>query len=75
LGRLEGMVVRKLVERSGRGVTLTEQGERLIGYARRIQMLDDEALAALECGQEATRVRFGMPDDDLESVGCELMQA
>ncbi|ELQ10108.1 LysR family transcriptional regulator [Pseudomonas syringae BRIP39023] len=75
LGRLEARVGRKLLERSRRGVTLTEHGERLIGYARRIQMLEDEALAALDCGQEAARVRIGMPDDYLESLGCELMQA
>lgn len=75
LGRLEARVGRKLLERSRRGVTLTEHGERLIGYARRIQMLEDEALTALECGQEATRIRIGMPDDYLETLGCELMQA
>lgn len=74
VGRLEARVGRKLLERSRRGVTLTEHGERLIGYARRIQMLEDEALAALECGQEATRIRIGMPDDYLETLGCELMQ-
>lgn len=75
LGRLETRVGRKLLERARRGVTLTEHGERLIGYARRIQMLEDEALAALECGQEATRIRIGMPDDYLETLGCALMQA
>ena len=75
LGRLEARVGRKLLERSRKGVALTEHGERLIGYARRIQMLEDEALAALDCGQEATRLRIGMPDDYLETLGCELMQA
>ncbi|EPM66107.1 LysR family transcriptional regulator, partial [Pseudomonas syringae pv. actinidiae ICMP 18804] len=38
------------------------------------QMLEDEALAALDCAQEASRVRIGMPDDYLESLGCELLQ-
>lgn len=75
LGRLEARVGRKLLERSRRGVALTDHGERLIGYARRIQMLEDEALMALECGQEATSIRIGMPDDYLETLGCELMQA
>lgn len=74
LARLEDRLGCKLVERSRRGVALTEQGERLIGYARRIQMLEDEALMALQCTQEATRLRIGMPDDYLESIGCELMQ-
>lgn len=73
LGRLEARVGRKLLERSRRGVTLTEYGERLIGYARRIQVLEDEALASLECYQSAARIRVGMPDDYLETLGCELM--
>ncbi|MBD1551386.1 LysR substrate-binding domain-containing protein [Pseudomonas typographi] len=74
LARLEARLGCKLVDRSRRGVALTAQGERLIGYARRIQMLEDEALMALQCTQEATRLRIGMPDDYLETVGCPLMQ-
>lgn len=74
LARLEDRLGCKLVERLRRGVALTEQGERLIGYARRIQMLEEEALMALQCTQEATCLRIGMPDDYLESIGCALMQ-
>lgn len=74
LGRLETRVGRKLLERSRRGVSLTPDGERLMGYARRILMLEDEALSALECEQEVSRIRIGMPDDYLESIGSALMQ-
>lgn len=74
LARLEARIGRKLVERHRRGVTLTEHGELLIGYARRIQMLEDEALLALQCEGEASRIRIGMPDDYLESIGCVLVQ-
>ncbi len=74
LGRLESRVGRKLIERSRRGVALTEHGERLIGYARRIQILEDEAFLALQGETEASRIRIGMPDDYLESIGCVLMQ-
>lgn len=74
LGRLEARIGRKLVERHRRGVTLTEHGELLIGYARRIQILEDEVLLALQCESEASRIRIGMPDDYLESIGCVLVQ-
>ncbi|WP_297845108.1 LysR substrate-binding domain-containing protein [Pseudomonas sp.] len=74
LGRLESRVGRKLIERSRRGVKLTEYGEQLIGYARRIQILEDEAFLALQGETEALRIRIGMPDDYLESIGCVLTQ-
>jgi len=74
VGRLEARVGRKLLERSRKGVSLTEHGERLIGYARRIQILEDEALLALQGETEASRIRIGMPDDYLETIGCVLMQ-
>ncbi|WPP01405.1 LysR substrate-binding domain-containing protein [Pseudomonas sp. HR96] len=74
VARLEARVGRKLLERSRKGVSLTEHGERLMGYARRIQILEDEALLALQGETEASRIRIGMPDDYLESIGCVLMQ-
>ena len=75
VGRLEARVGRRLLERSRKGVTLTEHGERLMGYARRIQILEEEALLALQGETEASRIRIGMPDDYLETIGCVLMQS
>jgi DNA-binding transcriptional LysR family regulator len=42
--RLESAVGRPLVERSGRGSKFTKDGEQLLGYARRILALHDDAL-------------------------------
>jgi DNA-binding transcriptional LysR family regulator len=42
--RLESAVGHPLVERSGRGSKFTKDGEQLLGYARRILALHDDAL-------------------------------
>ncbi|MEP9354096.1 LysR family transcriptional regulator [Xanthobacter sp. KR7-65] len=61
--RLEDQVGHQLLVRDARGVTPTAEGERLLGYARRILALGAEAQAALS-GQAAARVvRLGIPDD------------
>jgi DNA-binding transcriptional LysR family regulator len=49
--RLESAVGRPLVERSGRGSKFTKDGEQLLGYARRILALHDDALHSF--GMEA----------------------
>lgn len=74
VSRLEERVGKRLLERSRKGVSLTAHGEILMGYARRMLILEDEALCALECKLEATRVRIGMPDDYLDSLGAWLLQ-
>lgn len=47
ISRLENAVRFSLFDRSARPVTLTPAGERLIGYARRILALQNEAAALL----------------------------
>lgn len=42
--RLESVIGHRLVERDGRGSRFTSDGERLLGYARRIVALHDETL-------------------------------
>lgn len=61
--RLEEQLGVELVDRSGRYVVTTTEGERLLGYASRIVALMDEAVSAL--GQSAVEgeVRLGVPDD------------
>jgi DNA-binding transcriptional LysR family regulator len=49
--RLESAVGRPLVERSGRGSKFNKDGEQLLGYARRILALHDDALHSF--GMEA----------------------
>ena len=59
LKRLEDRLETPLLERNTRSITLTERGELLLGYARRLLSLNDEALAALAETQLQGRVRLG----------------
>ena len=61
--RLEDIVDQPLFQRTGRGVVLTNPGERLLIHAQRMLRLHDEAMADL-CGKGLTgTIRFGCPDD------------
>ncbi len=73
VARLEDRVGRRLLDRSRRGVSLTPAGEVLIGYARRIRALEDEALAAVGGDEADGRIRLGMPDDYLDVFGTPVM--
>lgn len=57
--RLEERLDTPLLSRDTRSVTLTERGELLLGYARRLLALNDEALEALAETQLQGRVRLG----------------
>src|ERR1043166_1416604 len=65
--RLEDALGRELVHRNGKQATPTEEGERLLSYARRILALADEArdVVARAAGGGGVRVRpsgkFGPP--------------
>jgi len=61
--RLEETLDRPLFQRDGRGVQLSSDGEALLGYARRLLKLHDEALAALTRPDLSGLVRIGTPDD------------
>jgi len=61
--RLEQMVGQTLLDRGGRGVTLTPQGTRLLAHAQRILRYHDEALAELSGKGLSGTIRFGCPDD------------
>src|SRR4030081_1097653 len=61
--RLEERLDRAIFARDGRASKLTEDGERLLDYARRIVRLNIEALAAFSDSELSGRVRLGVPDD------------
>ena len=61
--RLEDLVGQPLLTRTGRGVTLTVQGERLLVHARRILASHDDAVAEFSGRSLSGSVRFGCPDD------------
>ncbi len=61
--RLEEELGRRLFERKARTVSLTPDGELLLGYAKRMLRLHDEALASLAAPEMTGQVRLGVPDD------------
>jgi DNA-binding transcriptional LysR family regulator len=65
--RLEEQLGQRLFRKEGRSLALTEAGDVVFSYARRILDLNDEAVAAV-CGIAIDgTVRFGLPIDFAES--------
>ena len=71
--RLEERLGRPVFARDGRASKLTEDGERLLDYARRIVKLNVEALAAFDDAELTGRVRLGLPDDYADRYLPEIM--
>jgi DNA-binding transcriptional LysR family regulator len=71
--RLEERIGRPIFARDGRASKLTEDGERLLDYARRIVKLNVEALSAFTETDLAGRVRLGVPDDYADRYLPEIM--
>ncbi|MEZ0388169.1 MAG: LysR substrate-binding domain-containing protein [Verrucomicrobium sp.] len=63
IGRLEEQVGQTVLDRSSRDLHLTEAGEKLIGYARRLLQLNDEAVEALAGTTVEVTLRLGVPED------------
>lgn len=68
LKKLERQAGTPLLRKAGRGMVLTEAGETMLGYARRLLELNDEAVAAIRGVELAGRVRLGMQEDFGESL-------
>jgi DNA-binding transcriptional LysR family regulator len=65
--KLEEKLGQRLFRKQGRGLELTEAGELLLNYARRMLALNDEAVAALQSAGLEGVVRFGLPSDFAET--------
>jgi DNA-binding transcriptional LysR family regulator len=61
--RLEDDIGQPLLNRSGKEVTPTEAGERLLSYARRLLSLAEEARDVLARPGNEGAVRLGIPED------------
>ena len=61
--RLESTLGHRLIERTPRSVRLTPEGERFLGYARRLLDLNDEVVARVNEPQMHGVVRLGTPED------------
>jgi DNA-binding transcriptional LysR family regulator len=71
--RLEERLGRSIFARDGRGSKLTDDGDRLLDYARRIVKLNVEVLAAFADIELSGRVRLGVPDDYADRYLPEIM--
>ena len=71
--RLEERIGRPLFEKDGRTNRLTEEGERLLTYARRLLRLNRETLAAFDDASLEGHVRIGTPDDYADRFLPEIM--
>jgi DNA-binding transcriptional LysR family regulator len=71
--RLEDRVGRPIFERDGRLSKLTDEGERLLDYARRIVRLNTECMASFNDNELIGRVRLGLPDDYADRYLPEIL--
>lgn len=69
--RLEEALDVPVFRKEGRRNVMTEEGQQLLEYARRLVRLNDEAVRIFSCEQLAGSVRIGTPDDYAE---CYLPQ-
>ncbi|QEN90044.1 LysR family transcriptional regulator [Labrys sp. KNU-23] len=63
LQRLESDLGARLLDRTSRGVSLTQAGETLAAYARRLLALTSDARRQIEGQQLAGRIRLGLVED------------
>ena len=61
--RLEESLGQPLLDRAGRGVALTAQGEQLLSYGRRMLKLNDEVWARMRDDAYEGEIRLGVPHD------------
>src|SRR5213078_1413153 len=61
--RLEEALGYPLLHRNGKQVRLTEQGDRLLSYARRILALEQEAREVVTKPDSEGVLRLGIPED------------
>ncbi len=73
LKRLEERLDTPLLQRNTRRLALTERGELLLGYARRLLALNDEALAALAQTRLQGRVRLGSAQEVADGGLAEML--
>ncbi|MBB3658135.1 DNA-binding transcriptional LysR family regulator [Rhizobium sp. BK650] len=68
LKKLEEQAGTAIFRKSGRGLALTEAGETMLAYARRLLELNDEAVAAVQSIELEGWVRLGLQEDFGENL-------
>lgn len=75
LRRLEEQLGAELLDRSGRYVVTTESGTRLLGYARRLLALMEDAVEEVREGQAQGEIHIGVPEDFASDLLTPLLGA
>lgn len=73
LKKLEEQAGTPIVRKSGRGLVLTEAGEVLLDYARRMLELNDEAQLALGGMNLHGKIRLGLQEDFSQHLLSEIL--
>jgi len=73
LKKLEEQAATPIFRKAGRGLALTEAGETMLGYARRLIELNDEAASAIRGIELEGWVRLGLQEDFGEAVLPEVL--
>jgi DNA-binding transcriptional LysR family regulator len=66
--RLEAQVGKTLFRRQGRGKQLTEDGHKLLGFARRLLAINEEAIFSMSNAPDTGEIRLGAPHDITENI-------
>lgn len=72
--RLEDLLGIDLLDRSGRGVSLTASGEQVLAYARRMVALNDEMISRLTDQAYEGEVTLGVPHDVVYPVIPQVLK-
>lgn len=73
LKKLEEQLGMPVLRKEGRGMVTTPAGESLLGYARRLLELNDEAASAVRGAELAGSVRLGIQQDFGEQMLTEVL--
>ena len=73
--RLEELLGLELLDRSGRTVALTAQGEHLLAYARRMVALNDEVIGRLTDRAHEGEITLGVPHDIVYPAVPQVLKA
>lgn len=73
LKKLEDQAGKPLLRKAGRGMALTDAGEVMLAYARRLLDLNDEAATAMRGGELEGGIRLGLQEDFGETLLPEVL--
>jgi len=73
LSKLTQALNRELLQRQGRRLALTHDGNELVRYARRMLVLHGEALAHFQAPEFGGSLRVGLPDDYIPALMGSLL--